>query len=206
MLDDQFALRLQELDSAGDMKARNDFIKENGGMRRVIALAVRGAGTATPKPKKPRAPRSTDEPEGFAEWYAVYPRHVARDAAATAYRRAVKRVSAEILMATARRYAEECAGKELEFIKHPASWLNGGCWKDERVTLTLVQNTKHATKEEIDLWVSRLMMFHGHDRDCPAGTWSQKWGGRPDQPDCRVPADAIAAFASRFSSQATGGA
>jgi hypothetical protein len=204
MLDDQFALRLQELETAGDMKARNDFIKENGGMRRLIALAVRGVGASVPKPNKPRAPRSTDEPEGFAEWYAAYPRHVARSAAAAAYRRAVKRVSFDALLASARRYAEECAGNDPQFTKHPASWLNGGCWEDDPVGLTLVPTTGPIDKSTMEAWISRLTMFYGKDPACPVGTWSQKWGTQPGQGGCRVPREAMDAFTAKFPSQATG--
>jgi hypothetical protein len=70
--------------------------------------------------------------ETFESFWAVYPRRVAKEAAARAFAAAVKRsVDAETLIAGAQRYAVERAGQEPRYTKHPATWLNGGCWQDE---------------------------------------------------------------------------
>ena len=62
----------------------------------------------------------------------MYPRRVAKEAAAKGFAAAVKRgVEPEQLIQGARRYAAERAGQEPRFTKHPATWLNGGCWEDE---------------------------------------------------------------------------
>lgn len=193
MLDDEFALSLQSLEVAGDIPKMREMLKTNGGMKRLIALAVRGA-TVVAKVVKPRAPRPTDEPEGFAEFYAAFPRHVARSAAAHAYRRAVQRVSAEALLAAAKRYGQECAGKDAEFIKHPATWLNGGCWADEPVGLTLVHLPKPFEPTNLDGWIGRLEIFHGLKEGIAAGGWQEEWGGRPGTPECKVPPEALRRF------------
>jgi hypothetical protein len=74
-----------------------------------------------------------DECQGFAEFYRVYPLHVARGAAERAYRRIItngKATEADLL-AGAMRYAAAQDGKDPTYIKHPATWLNAKCWLDE---------------------------------------------------------------------------
>jgi hypothetical protein len=68
---------------------------------------------------------------GFDEFWKIYPRHVAKKAAERAYRRAVKSATAVDILHGAMRYAAERTGQDGQFTKHPATWLNGGCWDDE---------------------------------------------------------------------------
>lgn len=65
----------------------------------------------------------------FDAWWAAYPRKVAKDAARKAYAKARKRADAGTLLSAAQRYAK--AQDDPKFTKHPATWLNGGCWDDE---------------------------------------------------------------------------
>lgn len=71
------------------------------------------------------------EPDGFDAWYSLYPRHVARRAAARAYAQALTRTDYNTLVEGVRRYRETLNGTEPSKIKHPATWLNGDCWLDE---------------------------------------------------------------------------
>jgi hypothetical protein len=88
-------------------------------------------------PKLPLEPAEqtapNDERQGFAEFYRVYPRHVARGAAERAYRRIIKNGEATEaeLLAGAMRYAAAQDGTDPKYIKHPSTWLNGKCWLDE---------------------------------------------------------------------------
>jgi hypothetical protein len=77
--------------------------------------------------------RATDDDNGFDEFWRVYPRKVARGAAAKAYGRVLRKgqASEAELLAGAHRYASERAGQEQKFTKHPANWLDGECWRDE---------------------------------------------------------------------------
>ena len=79
-----------------------------------------------------RRPTPNGEPDGFEEFYRVYPRHVARPTAAKAYRRITTQSEATPaeLLNGAMRYAAERMGEPERFTKHPATWLNGQCWKD----------------------------------------------------------------------------
>jgi ParB-like chromosome segregation protein Spo0J len=76
--------------------------------------------------------QSTDIEEAFKEWYQHYPRHVAPRAALKAYKQALSRgATVEQLKLSVMRYAAECTGRDPQYIKHPATWLNGSCWEDE---------------------------------------------------------------------------
>ena len=88
---------------------------------------------------KPQAPRKKKSglvtgavADAFAQFWAAYPRHVAKEAARKAFDAAVKSgVAPEVLIEGAKRYAGERAGQDPKFTKHPATWLRGGCWEDE---------------------------------------------------------------------------
>lgn len=69
--------------------------------------------------------------EGFNEFWKIYPRRVAKLAAIRMYKRALKRTSAAKILEAAKKYAREKQGTEMQFIAHPATWLNGGYWMEE---------------------------------------------------------------------------
>lgn len=79
-----------------------------------------------PKPLK----REVDD-ERFTEFWAVYPRKVAKADALKAWTSALKRTDPATLIAGAMRYAAERTGQDSTYTKHPATWLNKGCWTDE---------------------------------------------------------------------------
>lgn len=70
--------------------------------------------------------------EGFEQFYAAYPRHVARVDAEKAWRRVVKpeEVPAILTRIEINRLGE-WKGKEKRFIPYPATWLNRRRWEDE---------------------------------------------------------------------------
>jgi hypothetical protein len=83
-----------------------------------------------------RASRSSDNtPDGFDDFWASYPRKVAKRAAEKAYASAIKRGAepAEILTAV-RRYAAVAATSDPKFVAHPTTWLNQGRYDDEPST------------------------------------------------------------------------
>jgi hypothetical protein len=69
----------------------------------------------------------------FEDWWRQYPRKRAKEAARRAYERVLRRglATREELLAGAMRYAAEQTGRDPNFTKFPANWLNGGCWQDE---------------------------------------------------------------------------
>jgi hypothetical protein len=68
----------------------------------------------------------------FERFWQVYPKRKAKDAARKAFAAAVKRgADPGPIIASAQRYALERQGQPPRWTKHPATWLNGGCWEDE---------------------------------------------------------------------------
>lgn len=70
----------------------------------------------------------------FDEFYSFYPRKEAKQKALQAYIKARnKGVDKISLLEALKKYNEyiKTNKKEREFVKLPATWLNGGCWEDE---------------------------------------------------------------------------
>ena len=76
-------------------------------------------------------PPSFPPTEDFDEFWELYPRKTAKGHARKAYKNALKRATHEEIIAGVKNYRREMAGKEAEFLKHPATWLNADCWLDE---------------------------------------------------------------------------
>jgi uncharacterized protein YdaU (DUF1376 family) len=88
----------------------------------------------------------------FDEFWTVYPRRIAKPTALTAYTKARKGgTEHEAIITGARRYADECRGKEQRFIAHPATWLNAGRWDDapgaNRDSVNGAKSSGHAGKD-----------------------------------------------------------
>jgi len=79
--------------------------------------------------------RSVDDwPKDFRErFWAAYPRKVGKHLAARRLEglRKAGKVTFADLMAGVERYAGACLQIETQFQKHPATWLNAGCWDDD---------------------------------------------------------------------------
>jgi hypothetical protein len=79
-----------------------------------------------------RRSAADDGAAAFDRFWAAYPRKKAKEAARKAFAKAVETGTAvETLIAGAQRYAVERNGENPKYTKHPATWLNGGCWEDE---------------------------------------------------------------------------
>jgi hypothetical protein len=84
------------------------------------------------KNKDAAKPKPQDTAESFERFWAVYPKRVAKEAARKAFARAVENgADPEALIIGAQRYAVERQGQDSKYTKHPATWLNAGCWNDE---------------------------------------------------------------------------
>ena len=67
----------------------------------------------------------------FERFWLIYPRRIAKFKARTAWDKALKFSSEEEILEGAQRYAIEREGEDQQYTKHPATWLNGGCWMDD---------------------------------------------------------------------------
>ena len=73
---------------------------------------------------------SSKEAALFERFYSSYPLHKERGAAEKAFTKALGRAEAEEIIAGAERYRDDPT-RDPKFTKHPATWLNRDCWKDE---------------------------------------------------------------------------
>lgn len=103
---------------------------------RARACAYPPSPTATPsviaalQVGRPVDGSRSGEPPGFAQWYAAYPMHKGRKAAAAAFGRALRTTTTDALLAAAQRFADDPT-RDPAFTPHPATWLNQGRWEDE---------------------------------------------------------------------------
>jgi len=83
----------------------------------------------------------------FEAWYAEYPLKKSRAPGRKAFTTARKKASLEELLQGVRRYIAECRrlGTQPAYMKHPATWLNSECWKDETTSAQVL--SLHAMSE-----------------------------------------------------------
>ena len=85
-----------------------------------------------PKTGKTSVLFNENKPPGFDEFWRQYPRKVEKKATVKAYAKALREgASPDDIIAAVCRYAAERVGEPVRYTKHPATWLNAGCWDDE---------------------------------------------------------------------------
>ena len=67
----------------------------------------------------------------FSEFWAAVPKKVAKGAAKTAYRKAIKKASSDIILEGIKRYSKETEFIDQKFVVHPHKWLDQERWSDE---------------------------------------------------------------------------
>lgn len=90
----------------------------------------------------------------FDEFWSAYPNKKGKKKAALIYEKIIKNEEAteEKLIEGANLYALESKGKEAQYIKHPSTWLTGGCWLDESVIVP-------ESKQKYDQWGNKLNSY-----------------------------------------------
>lgn len=92
-----------------------------------------GEGVPMTPPIEPSLEPSSKDPhaEAFGAWWEIYPRKVSKQAAAKAWKARTKAKDLpDDLVEITQRFAASVAGKDPEFIPHPATWLNQKRWED----------------------------------------------------------------------------
>lgn len=96
----------------------------------------------------------------FEQWWKECPKKVSKD---DAYRKFNTILAGGIatfddLFDGIKRYAEHCAEEKTEphYIKHPSTWLNQGCWKDEYPIKWKTIDAKPDAYEEFTLAVQEM--------------------------------------------------
>ena len=99
------------------------------------AYVTHGRTPTSPEPSiepSDNRPPPLTPPDGFAEFWAAYPRRAGRRAAEAAWTRAVARakVAPAVIVAAAAAYRDD-PNREDAYTAHPATWLNQDRWDDE---------------------------------------------------------------------------
>jgi len=127
----------------------------------------------------PIVPKGTDEPKGFQDLMAVYPKREGtnpRPRALRAWHDAIARgANPEQIIEAAKAYARtEVAGTK--YTQQTSTWLNGDEWKNQAAV------AGPTVDPEDSRWALRL---DGFDR---RRFWNHdQWGPPPDQPGCKAP-------------------
>lgn len=69
----------------------------------------------------------------FEKFWKAYPRHEAKQRAIPALERALKKTDIDTILNAIekQKHSDKWTKDNGQFIPHPATWLNGGCWDDE---------------------------------------------------------------------------
>lgn len=84
--------------------------------------------------------------QGFDEFWSIYPRKVAKQAAIKAWVKAVQIASADVIIQGARRYADD-PNRHPSYTAHPATWLNAHRWDDEPLPQRELSREEQVAKE-----------------------------------------------------------
>jgi hypothetical protein len=125
-----------QIDTPNPLTGENPYRteKENRGNREERVSPEISPADKKPAPAKKQERLSANELSTlFDNFWHAFPRRVAKEAARRVYSKIIitGRATAAELLQGAFRYKAERAGQDPRYTKHPATWLNGGCWQDE---------------------------------------------------------------------------
>lgn len=119
---------------SGQTPRSEPVVSDNGPM--AVVGSGKGSSSTTGK-KKVTVPQSatplpgTDGDPEFAAFWQSYPRKIGKGQARNAWRTAIKRADPAEIIAAAEKFALAMKGRDLKFVPHPATWLNGERWSDQ---------------------------------------------------------------------------
>jgi DNA-binding transcriptional regulator YhcF (GntR family) len=91
------------------------------------------------------------EEEKFQQFWAIYPKRKDIGKARAALKRALKKADLADILAGAENYARMRQGKDPQYTKLPASWLNAQAWMDEPDLEFVERKPLTARQETVDL-------------------------------------------------------
>uniref|UniRef100_A0AAU1ZZ99 DNA-binding protein n=1 Tax=Streptomyces sp. NBC_00093 TaxID=2975649 RepID=A0AAU1ZZ99_9ACTN len=114
------------------------------------------AAAAATAPKQRGAASRPEEPqlpEAFEAFWKTYPRRTEKRDAVRAWNKALRiGIPPERIVRAAGLYAEARHGEPSRFTKHPATWLNKGCYDDEPELVRPERGMPHANTQDQDLY------------------------------------------------------
>lgn len=93
--------------------------------------AVEQGNRGTGEKKTPSPRKRDDSMDRFDDFWAAYPKRRDLAPARKAWVKAIAKATPDDIIAATKRYADERRGKDPEYTKYPATWLNKESWKDE---------------------------------------------------------------------------
>jgi len=101
--------------------------KEEGKEREETPSPADAGSDVVEPSKKPKPPIKGT----FDRFWKLYPRKVGKGQAERAWAGALKKASAETIIEAIKTQLPILAGREKQFVPHPATWLNGQRWADD---------------------------------------------------------------------------
>ena len=129
--------------------------------------AVTGPGVTRPRPDPSRKETTTRsivqtgttssadaDGDRFPEFWKIYPNKKAKQPALKAWKKAIKKARADVIIAGAAGYAAyvKAQNKDLEFVAYPATWLNQERYTDHQPEPEDVPDTRDPIEILRDLW------------------------------------------------------
>lgn len=104
----------------------------------------------TPKPPKEDTSKQKQNKD-FERFWEAFPRgrRTGKGTALKAWGKAVKKTDPEIIIQSAKEYADSPVGRG-DYVKMPATWLNGECWNDDRSAWQRSENVKYKPVDLLD--------------------------------------------------------
>lgn len=191
MTDDQFIKELLRLDGLGKdgITAMREVLR--GQMSRLIALAARGAGLKEKKPRQPDEAK-THIPDGF-------PGIEAKNAAIDYWNKKRR----PDLVARVEEIAGAFHGHHFTRNNRMSHWsIVWQTWYVREVNISkpprdmVLAPVAEVVSLDTAAWVRRLRLFYFGDEGngVDKGFWSAKWGPKPGERGCDVPAAALSQF------------
>ncbi|AOF90211.1 hypothetical protein [Sinorhizobium sp. RAC02] len=110
------------------------------------------------------------------QFWPVYPRKVDKQDALKAFAKARSLTPLEIILDALKSYSREVEGKEPQFVRHAARWLNAQPWDDAAAP------SQPPVPIDDDRWLKRI------DYARQKNEWPTAWGPRPGDAGCAAPA------------------
>lgn len=153
---------------------------------------------AVPSPSKKKKDSVSKQllvDQQFETWWPHVPKKVDQEDARKVFKTALKKIDLQTLIVATDRWAETMIGTEPKYIRGPARWLRGQCWKNEDVAPApeLPMNgaaEPYMNEFEDDLRTDyrRLMRWQ------TKGEWMEHWGPKPGEPDCQIAAEVMTKY------------
>ena len=128
--------RQKKAESRAKSKSNGESLTVIDSQRQSMVSANTEAEAEAEEKTKPRKPAvrqtslSESQVKQFEEFWQAFPKKTAKGHARKAWTVALRKTELSVILLAVKAFAASVAGKDPEFIAHPATWLNGERWMD----------------------------------------------------------------------------